>query len=114
MRMRLPPKRFFPHEVIYRKKTGISPIGETLFEEEEQVIKNVRFDFSVKFSPRDINGEVQIPNALISMLGKYSGPLPEFFIADQIEFGGKQYTIAHVIPLLADSPEPFGYEIEVV
>ncbi|SFD56592.1 Minor capsid protein [Enterococcus casseliflavus] len=111
--MRMPPKRFFPHAMIYRKKIGVTPIGEPILED-ELVIKNVRFDDTVKFEPRDVNGSVQIPNALISMVKKHSGPLPSFAGGDHIEIFGKKYTIAKVIPLIADSPEPFGYEIEVV
>lgn len=111
--MRIPPKRFFPHAMIYRKKVGMTPLGEAILEE-NIVIEHVRFDDTVKFEPRDVNGTVQIPNALISMVKKHSGPLPPFAGADHIEIFGKKYTIAKVIPLIADSPEPFGYEIEVV
>ncbi|NMP59349.1 minor capsid protein [Enterococcus mundtii] len=111
--MRMPPKRFFPHAMIYRKKNGMGPRGEPILEE-DLVIDHVRFDDTDKFEPRDIDGKVQTPNALISMVKKYTGPLPEFSVADQIELFGKQYTIAKVVPLNADSPEPFGYEIEVV
>ena len=109
----MPPKRFFPHAMIYRKKIGVMPRGEPILED-ELVIEHVRFDDTVKFEPRDIDGKIQTPNALISMVKKYTGPLPEFFVADQIELFGKQYTIAKVIPLIVDSPDPFGYEIEVV
>lgn len=109
----MPPKRFFPHEMIYRKKIGLEPRGEPILED-DLVIEHVRFDDTVKFEPRDIDGKVQTPNALISMVKKYTGPLPEFSVADQIELFGKQYTIAKVVPLNADSPDPFGYEIEVV
>lgn len=111
--MRMPPKRFFPHTMIYRKKIGMSPLGEAILED-DVVIDHVRFDDTVKFEPRDVNGAVQIPNALISMVKKYTGPLPEFSVADQIEIFGKHYTIAKVVPLNADSSDPFGYEIEVV
>lgn len=111
--MRMPPKRFFPHAMIYRKKNGMGPRGEPIFED-DLVIEHVRFDDTVKFEPRDIDGKVQTPNALISMVKKYTGSLPKFSVADQIEIFGKQYTIAKVVPLNADSPEPFGYEIEVV
>ncbi|ONN41094.1 putative minor capsid protein [Enterococcus mundtii] len=111
--MRMPPKRFFPHTMIYRKKNGMGPRGESIFED-DLAIEHVRFDDTVKFEPRDIDGKVQTPNALISMVKKYTGPLPEFSVADQIEIFGKQYTIAKVVPLNAVSPEPFGYEIEVV
>ncbi|HGF8354881.1 putative minor capsid protein [Enterococcus sp. E4-150] len=111
--MRMPPKRFFPHAMIYRKKIGVTPRGEPILEE-DLVIEHVRFDDTVKFEPRDIDGKVQTPNALISMVKKYTGPLPEFSVADQIEIFEKQYTIAEVIPLIADSPQPFGFEIEVV
>ncbi|MGM7316875.1 putative minor capsid protein [Enterococcus casseliflavus] len=111
--MRMPPKRFFPHTMIYRRKIGMSPLGEAILED-DVVIDHVRFDDTVKFEPRDVNGAVQISNALISMIKKHSGPLPSFAVADQIEMFDKKYTIAKVIPLSADSPEPFGYEIEVV
>lgn len=111
--MRMPPKRFFPHAMIYRKKTGVTPRGEPILED-ELLIEHVRFDDTVKFEPRDIDGKVQTPNALISMVKKYTGPLPDFSVADQIEIFGKQYTIAKVVPLNADSLDPFGYEIEVV
>lgn len=111
--MRMPPKRSFPYTMIYRKKIGLTPRSEPILED-ELVIEHVRFDDTVKFEPRDIDGKVQTPNALISMVKKYTGPLPEFSVADQIEIFGKQYTIAKVVPLNADSPEPFGYEIEVV
>lgn len=111
--MRMPPKRFFPHAMIYRKKTGVTPRGEPILED-ELVIEHVRFDDTVKFEPRDIDGKVQTPNALISMVKKYTGPLPEFSVADQIELFGKKYTIAKIIPLIGESPNPFGYEIEVV
>ena len=113
MRMRMPPKKSFPHTMIYRKKVGITPLGEAILEE-DIVIEHVRFDDTVKFEPRDVNGAVQIPNALISMIEKHSGPLPTFAVADHIEIFDKQFTIAKVIPLIADSPAPFGYEIEVV
>lgn len=109
----MPPKRFFPHAMIYRKKIGVTTRGESILED-GLVIENVRFDDTVKFEPRDIDGKVQTPNALISMVKKYTGTLPEFSVADQIELFGKQYTIAKVVPLTADSPDPFGYEIEVV
>ena len=109
----MPPKRFFPHTMIYRKKIGVTPRGEPILEE-DLAIEHVRFDDTVKFEPRDIDGKVQTPNALISMVKKYTGPLPEFSVADQIEIFGKQYTIAKVVPLNADSLDPFGYEIEVV
>lgn len=99
--------------MIYRKKIGVTTRGEPILED-ELVIEHVRFDDTVKFEPRDIDGKVQTPNALISMVKKYTGPLPEFSVADQIELLGKQYTIAKVVPLNADSPDPFGYEIEVV
>lgn len=111
--MRMPPKRFFPHAMIYRKKIGVTPRGAPILED-ELVIDHVRFDDTVKFEPRDIDGKVQTPNALISIVEKYTGPLPKFFVEDQIELFGKQYTIAKVIPLIADSSDPFGYEIEVV
>ncbi|MFZ4844539.1 putative minor capsid protein [Enterococcus casseliflavus] len=111
--MRMPPKRFFPHTMIYRKKIGVTPRGEPILED-ELVIEHVRFDDTVKFEPRDVDGKVQTPNALISMVKKYTGLLPEFSVADQIEIFGKQYTIAEVVPLNADSLEPFGYEIGVV
>ncbi|MBE6173797.1 putative minor capsid protein [Enterococcus mundtii] len=111
--MRMPPKRFFPHAMIYRKKNGMGPRGEPILEE-DLVIDHVRFDDTVKFEPRDIDGKVQTPNALISMVKKYTGPLPEFSVADQIEIFGEQYTITKIVPLLADSPEPFAYELEVV
>lgn len=109
----MPPKRFFPHTMIYRKKIGVTPRGEPILKD-ELVIEHVRFDDTVKFEPRDVDGKVQTPNALISMVKKYTGLLPEFSVADQIEIFGKQYTIAEVVPLNADSLEPFGYEIEVV
>ncbi|MCA6773571.1 MULTISPECIES: putative minor capsid protein [Enterococcus] len=111
--MRMPPKRFFPHAMIYRKKNGMGPRSEPILEE-DLVIDHVRFDDTVKFEPRDIDGKVQTPNALISMVKKYTGPLPEFSVADQIEIFGEQYTITKIVPLLADSPEPFAYELEVV
>ncbi|MEB6147388.1 putative minor capsid protein [Enterococcus casseliflavus] len=111
--MRMPPKRFFPHAMIYRKKIGVTTRGEPILEE-DLAIEHVRFDDTVKFEPRDIDGKVQTPNALISMVKKYTGPLPEFSVADQIELFEKKYTIAKVVPLTADSPDPFGYEIEVV
>lgn len=111
--MRMPPKRFFPHAMIYRKKNGMGPRGEPIFED-DLAIEHVRFDDAVKFEPRDIDGKVQTPNALISMVKKYTGPLPEFSVADQIEIFGEQYTITKIVPLLADSPEPFAYELEVV
>ena len=109
----MPPKKSFPHMMIYRKKIGVSPRGEPILED-ELVIEHIRFDDTVNFEPRDIDGKVQTPNALISMVKKYTGPLPEFSVADQIEIFGKKYTIAKIIPLIADSPDPFGYEIEVV
>ncbi|AZP93502.1 minor capsid protein [Enterococcus mundtii] len=111
--MRMPPKRFFPHAMIYRKKNGMGPRSEPIFED-DLAIEHVRFDDTVKFEPRDIDGKVQTPNALISMAKKYTGPLPEFSVADQIEIFGEQYTITKIVPLLADSPEPFAYELEVV
>ncbi|EOH66093.1 putative minor capsid protein [Enterococcus mundtii] len=111
--MRMPPKRFFPHAMIYRKKNGMGPRSEPILAE-DLVIDHVRFDDTVKFEPRDIDGKVQTPNALISMVKKYTGPLPEFSVADQIEIFGEQYTITKIVPLLADSPEPFAYELEVV
>ncbi|MGL9771333.1 hypothetical protein IGJ98_001494 [Enterococcus sp. DIV0996a] len=111
--MRMPPKRFFPHAMIYRKKNGMGPRSEPIFED-DLAIEHVRFDDTVKFEPRDIDGKVQTPNALISMVKKYTGPLPEFSVADQIEIFGEQYTITKIVPLLADSPEPFAYELEVV
>ncbi|WP_254679142.1 putative minor capsid protein [Enterococcus mundtii] len=109
----MPPKRFFPHAMIYRKKNGMGPRSEPIFED-DLAIEHVRFDDTVKFEPRDIDGKVQTPNALISMVKKYTGPLPEFSVADQIEIFGEQYTITKIVPLLADSPEPFAYELEVV
>lgn len=109
----MPPKRFFPHTMIYRKKIGVTPRGEPILED-ELVIEHVRFDDTVKFEPRDVDGKVQTPNALISMVKKYTGLLPGFSVADQIEIFGKQYTIAEVVPLNADSLDTFGYEIEVV
>lgn len=109
----MPPKRFFPHAMIYRKKIGVTTRGEPILEE-DLAIEHVRFDDTVKFEPRDIDGKVQTPNALISMVKKYTGTLPEFSVADQIELFEKKYTIAKVVPLTADSPDPFGYEIEVV
>ncbi|WP_241234773.1 putative minor capsid protein [Enterococcus mundtii] len=109
----MPPKRFFPHAMIYRKKNGMGPRSEPIFED-DLAIEHVRFDDTVKFEPRDIDGKVQTPNALISMAKKYTGPLPEFSVADQIEIFGEQYTITKIVPLLADSPEPFAYELEVV
>lgn len=109
----MPPKRFFPHAMIYRKKNGMGPRSEPIFED-DLAIEYVRFDDTVKFEPRDIDGKVQTPNALISMVKKYTGPLPEFSVADQIEIFGEQYTITKIVPLLADSPEPFAYELEVV
>lgn len=111
--MRMPPKRFFPHAMIYRKKNGMGPRGEPILEE-DLVIDHVRFDDTVKFEPKDIDGKIQTPNALISMVKKYTGPLPDFSVADQIEIFGEQYTITKIVPLLADSPEPFAYELEVV
>ncbi|EPH60020.1 hypothetical protein D932_03461 [Enterococcus casseliflavus 14-MB-W-14] len=111
--MRMPPKRFFPHAMIYRKKIGVTTRGESILEE-DLAIEHVRFDDTVKFEPRDIDGKVQTPNALISMVKKYTGPLPEFSVGDQIELFGKKYTIAKIIPLIGESPDPFGYEIEVV
>ncbi|BAO07818.1 hypothetical protein BCBBV1cgp43 [Enterococcus mundtii QU 25] len=111
--MRMPPKRFFPHAMIYRKKNGMGPRSEPIFED-DLAIEHVRFDDTVKFEPRDIDGKVQTPNALISMVKKYTGPLPEFSVADQVEIFGEQYTITKIVPLLADSPEPFAYELEVV
>ncbi|MDY4307494.1 hypothetical protein SNF32_09740 [Enterococcus mundtii] len=63
----MPPKRFFPHAMIYRKKNGMGPRGEPILEE-DLVIDHVRFDDTVKFEPRDIDGKVQTPNALISMV----------------------------------------------
>lgn len=109
----MPPKRFFPHAMIYRKKNGMGPRGEPILEE-DLVIDHVRFDDTVKFEPKDIDGKIQTPNALISMVKKYTGPLPDFSVADQIEIFGEQYTITKIVPLLADSPEPFAYELEVV
>lgn len=91
----------------------MGPRSEPILEE-GLVIDHVRFDDTVKFEPRDIDGKVQTPNALISMVKKYTGPLPEFSVADQIEIFGEQYTITKIVPLLADSPEPFAYELEVV
>lgn len=111
--MRMPPKRFFPHAMIYRKKNGMGSRGEPILEE-DLVIDHVRFDDTVKFEPKDIDGKIQTPNALISMVKKYTGPLPDFSVADQIEIFGEQYTITKIVPLLADSPEPFAYELEVV
>lgn len=111
--MRVPPKRFFPHAMIYRKKNGMGPRGEPILEE-DLVIDHVRFDDTVKFEPKDIDGKIQTLNALISMVKKYTGPLPDFSVADQIEIFGKQYTITKIVPLIVDSSEPFGYELEVV
>ncbi|WP_230309703.1 putative minor capsid protein [Enterococcus faecium] len=113
MRMKFPPKKFFPHQIIYREYEGKGSRGSASFKE-PKVIEPVRFDDSVKLSPRDVNSEVGTPNALISVLEKYAGELSEFIVGSEIEFKHQTYTISDARPLLFDNDVPFGYEIEVV
>lgn len=113
MKMKLPPKKFFPHQILYREYEGKGSRGSATFKEPKD-INHVRFDDSVQLSPRDVNSEVRTPNALISVLEKYAGELPEFTVGSEIEFKHQTYTISDVRPLLFDNDVPFGYEIEVV
>ncbi|MES5415657.1 putative minor capsid protein [Enterococcus mundtii] len=111
--MRMPPKRSFPHTIGYQGVEGMGDRGGVIRQEKVN-IKYVRFDDTVKFSPKDVNGEEQTPNALISILVRYSKPVPIFETGSKITFQDKEYTLVKIIPLLSESEIPFGYELEVV
>ncbi|OTN76728.1 hypothetical protein A5886_001807 [Enterococcus sp. 8G7_MSG3316] len=113
MRQTLPPKKYFPHDISYRKKTSKGSRGNSEFGE-GILIENVRFDLSFKFNNTDVNSTEESPNALVSILKKYSSPLPFFDLGDQIEFQNQNYIVVAVIPLILDNADPFGFELEVV
>lgn len=113
MRIMLPPKKAFPDTIIYREVIDRGTRGAPIYGDSLEIC-NVRFDSTVIFDPSSLNSDEQTPNALISLLKKYTGPLPNFVTGSEVFFNGETFTIAKVDPLRFFTSEPFGYEIEVV
>lgn len=113
MRLRLPPKKAFPHEIIYKRLTGKDKWQKPVYDE-SVTIEHTRFDASFDFKRSTGGASEQMPNALISMFDKYNKNLPTFSVEDQIEWNGQEYLIVAVVPLYFTSSERIGYELEVV
>ncbi|MGL4697126.1 putative minor capsid protein [Enterococcus larvae] len=112
MRFRLPPRKAFPHEIIYKRLTGKDKWQKPVYD--ELTITHVRFDASFDFKRSSNGASEKMPNALISMFDRYTGPLPAFATEDEITWNGENYTIVAVVPLYSTSSERIGYELEVV
>ncbi|TPR55412.1 putative minor capsid protein [Enterococcus sp. OL5] len=113
MKLRVPKKKYFPHSIDYESVIGRNERGNPLFGE-PQTLPHVRVDFAVSFSPSDLDGKVEIPNALITVLRKYNPDMPAFEVGHKVLFKEKMSTISKVIPLESDTDHPFGYQLEVV
>lgn len=113
-RLRLPPKKAYPHEIVYKEKVidddDIWGNGETV---KETTIKHVRVDESYDFKRNGVNATDDMPNALISLFKKYNANMPEFKNQHTIIFNDKELTILAVIPLYFMSDVVIGYELEV-
>ncbi|UDM79598.1 putative minor capsid protein [Vagococcus fluvialis] len=114
VRLRLPPKNAYPHEIIYKEKVkdddDIWGNGETV---KETVLKRTRVDESYDFKRNGVNATDDMPNSLISLFNKYNANMPEFNNQNTVTFNGKELTILAVIPLYLASDEVIGYELEV-
>ncbi|WP_321389011.1 putative minor capsid protein [uncultured Enterococcus sp.] len=112
MRFRLPPKAAYPHEIVHRRLTEKNKWQNPSYD--EKTIQNVRFDASFDFNRSNSGASEKMPNALISMFDRYTGPLPAFATEDEIIWNGESYTIVAVVPLYFTSTDRIGYELEVV
>lgn len=114
VRLRLPPKKAYPHEITYKEKVvdddDIWGNGETV---KETTLKHVRVDESYDFKRNGVNATDDMPNALISLFKKYNSNMPNFENQNTITFNGKEFAILSVIPFFATSNEVIGYELEV-
>lgn len=114
VRLRLPPKNAYPHEIIYKESVvdddDIWGNGETVV---ETTLKHVRVDESYDFKRNGVNATDDMPNALISLFKKYNADIPKFKNQNTIMFKDKEFTILSVIPLNFMSDEVIGYELEV-
>lgn len=113
-RLRLPPKKAYPHEIIYKEivvdDDDIWGNGET---DKKTTLKHVRVDESYDFKRNGVNANDDMPNSLISLFKKYNANMPEFKNQNTVKFNGKELTILAVIPLYFTSDEVIGYELEV-
>lgn len=113
-RLRLPPKKAYSHEFIYKETVidddDIWGKGETT---KETVISHARIDESFDFKRNSTNATNDMPNALVSLWKKYNPDMPKFENQNTIIFNGNEFTILTVIPLYFMSDEVIGYELEV-
>lgn len=112
-RLRLPPKKAYPHEIVYKETVVDDDIwgdGETV---KETTLKHVRVDESYDFKRNGANATDDMPNALISLFKKYNTDMPSFENQNTVMFKDKELTILAVIPLYFTSDEIIGYELEV-
>lgn len=112
MRLRLPPKKAYPHTIVYKEKVGEDDWDNPIFGN-EKTIDFVRFDAQFDFKRSGNDSTNDAPNALISMLKRYTGDLPTFENGNKVIWDGHEYTIVATIPVYFDSDEAIGYELEV-
>ena len=112
MRLRLPPKQAFPHEITYKQLDGEDDWGKPTYSN-PVAITHARVDESYDFKRASINATNDIPNALIVAFNHYNDNLPMFEVQGVITYNEKEFTIVSVIPLYFMDNEPIGYELEV-
>jgi len=112
MRLRLPPITAYPHEIEYLIKGTEDDWGKPTLSP-PTTISNTRVDEGYNFNRGGTNATNDMPNALITMFGKYNLELPSFENDGIIQFRGRDFTIVKVIPLYFMSDEIIGYELEV-
>ena len=112
MRLRLPPKQAFPHEITYKQLDGEDDWGKPTYSD-PIAIAYARVDESYDFKRTSINATNDMPNALIVAFRHYNDDLPTFEAKGVIAYNEKEFTIVSVIPLYFTDNEPIGYELEV-
>lgn len=108
---RLPPKRAFPHSIIYRERTGENDYQKPIYE--NTVINHVWFNLSSTFSRNGNNSTDKSPNSSITMLYRYCGKLPEFKKGTPVVFNGVEYNIVLTKELILKG-ESIGWRLEVL
>ena len=112
MRLRLPPKQAFPHEISYKVANGEDDWGKPSYTD-PVTIEHARIDEGYNFKQTGVNATDDMPNALVVVFNHYNDDLPTFEVKGVITYNEKEFTIVKVVPLYFMSDEIIGYELEV-
>ena len=113
VRLRLPPKKAFPHSISYKEPTGEENVWGNPAYTDSINLKHTRVDKAYDFRRNGVNSTDDMPNALIVLFKKYNKNMPEVKNQSLIEFNDKKFIVLHVAPLYFMSDEIIGYELEV-